>query len=839
MTIKSAAQDGLIRQRNLQGDDLQDALRVAKVVEGFVVKPGFIYTVVRAISARVNQNYDGWPSEELKKAAHTFLGKPCFVNHFNEEVRLARGKIVAARYVENGLDKYIECIMEIDAERFPRLAAVILDGSLDSVSMGAEAGYTICSYCNNHATVPSDFCEHVRLYKGMMLPRKTASGDYEDVLVYETCHDIRFFELSYVFDPADETAMASKIIQASKTADKCHYCDDDAVEGRSSCETHHLMEDNKIEGSLQSFEDWLRSALKKRSFGETEAPEAVDTLRDEDEDENDDFKHYVESPKELRDPDLDRTKRLDREQEEDGLDEDRRVEDIEDQNPEDGEGDEVARTSTKQVTAGWNAHCPGCKTLLIPESAAETEEEFPFVDDETGWATCPNCGTVSDIDGESGNCLLYSKKKKGNTMSEGSLADRGRVAARGRKVHRRQAEGPLVDTGDQSRNDQGEQEETFITETPAAEPVDAPADDEANINNTEQNLVARIKRDRAALKIVQEAKSKLAELGYDGDNDNTNLNENAGETADVVNPEVNTSAAGEALTGDDFESADPNEGVVETQPKDASVEAFARFDAWLAGKTDKRVAQHTNPAFVRRHAKMYAVKTGTKIEALFPTLTTELKKIASKNPVKPGASQKRSDVNGKKPNTKQAVDLDTAAPDGRVDVEAPTADTTDEEAQASQFDLGDFGNNAGDDVADPDLRTDNPGSGNWAPGEGPSERNSRVKKSSAAQAVELADLVVECGVRPAEKRYELIAMHESMSANVVADRIRCYKSVKPVIQALREKVTKQAAGGSSAGSRPSSPMGLGRGVAAAARPSNVRAAAVTSHDPADDYLIFG
>ena len=38
------------------------------VDEGWRPKPGYIYTVVRAISARVNQNYDGWPSEELKKS---------------------------------------------------------------------------------------------------------------------------------------------------------------------------------------------------------------------------------------------------------------------------------------------------------------------------------------------------------------------------------------------------------------------------------------------------------------------------------------------------------------------------------------------------------------------------------------------------------------------------------------------------------------------------------------------------------------------------------------------------------------------------------------------------
>ncbi len=116
------------------------------VDEGFRLKPGYLYTVVRAISARVNQNWDGWPSDELKKSYRTFIGKPVFVNHENHDPTKARGVVVAARYAENGMDKYIEVVQEIDANRFPKLAHEIRTGGLDSVSMGAEAGFTICSY---------------------------------------------------------------------------------------------------------------------------------------------------------------------------------------------------------------------------------------------------------------------------------------------------------------------------------------------------------------------------------------------------------------------------------------------------------------------------------------------------------------------------------------------------------------------------------------------------------------------------------------------------------------------------------------------------------------------
>jgi hypothetical protein len=186
------------------------------VVNDFRLKPGFLYTQVRAISARINQNYDGWPSAELKKSYRSFLGKPVFVNHQNFDPTKARGRVVASRYIESGDDKYIEVIQEIDAQRFPKLANEIRTGGLDSVSMGVEAGFTICSYCDNKASDVPDMCDHVLNHKGKTLRRRAKNGQMEDVLIYENCYKLGFFELSYVFEPADETAVVSKVLVASK-----------------------------------------------------------------------------------------------------------------------------------------------------------------------------------------------------------------------------------------------------------------------------------------------------------------------------------------------------------------------------------------------------------------------------------------------------------------------------------------------------------------------------------------------------------------------------------------------------------------------------------------------
>lgn len=306
--------------------------KVAGLPEGFKPKSGFLYTVTRAISARVNQNFDGFPPDELRKAAHTFVGKPLFVNHHNENPEEARGVVVGARFVANGDDKYIEVIQEVDSSSFPKLAREIINGGLDSVSMGCEAGFTICSYCDNRATDMDDMCEHVLYHKGEYLPRTAANGETEPVLVYESCHDVKFFELSYVFDPADETAVVSKVLTASrKTAypetQKCKFCDAQATErvihseGNAyvpCCDDHEAEAEEAAatctpDGSKDYDNiDYIEriGSVRRRAFGEIEAPTEVDTLRDEENDEE--FKHYVESPEELQDPDLDEAKRIDR-----------------------------------------------------------------------------------------------------------------------------------------------------------------------------------------------------------------------------------------------------------------------------------------------------------------------------------------------------------------------------------------------------------------------------------------------------------------------------------------------------------------------------------------------
>ena len=124
------------------------------------------------------------------------------------------------------------------------------------------------------------------------------------------------------------------------------------------------------------------------------------------------------------------------------------------------------------------------------------------------------------------------------------------------------------------------------------------------------------------------------------------------------------------------------------------------------------------------------------------------------------------------------TNLDLAAPDGRVNVEAPVKNVTDEEAQASQFDKKDYGHNAGDHLADPDLSTDQ----NWAPGEG----QKTSTRASEIEGMRLAEAMVEAGLEDQEDRWKLAEAYTKLPANIVRDRIALLARTASAKSAVRD-----------------------------------------------------
>lgn len=178
----------------------------------YEVRPGYLYVRSRAISSRCNDNFDEFPAEELEKAYASFVGKPVFVNHVNHDHRRARGVIIDAALHKDAnrdgsKDYWVEVLMEVDAVRFPRLAKEILAGNIARTSMGCDVAFSVCSACKNRATTPAEYCDHIPASKGMMLYRRTASGQKVGEIIRETCYGLKFFENSLLVEPpADPTA---------------------------------------------------------------------------------------------------------------------------------------------------------------------------------------------------------------------------------------------------------------------------------------------------------------------------------------------------------------------------------------------------------------------------------------------------------------------------------------------------------------------------------------------------------------------------------------------------------------------------------------------------------
>lgn len=196
-------------------------------------RPGYLYVRTRAISSRCNDNFDDFPAEEIRGdlvrvGYRTFIGKPAFVNHVNDNHRRARGVIVDAALHDDvnpdgTPDVWVELLHEVDAAKFPKLTEAVLRGEITTTSMGCDVEYSICSFCGNRASTPLEYCAHIPRLKGKRIRRVTASGQSEDVLVREICHGLRFFENSFlVEDPADPTAVVLDVddSQLSKTAVK-------------------------------------------------------------------------------------------------------------------------------------------------------------------------------------------------------------------------------------------------------------------------------------------------------------------------------------------------------------------------------------------------------------------------------------------------------------------------------------------------------------------------------------------------------------------------------------------------------------------------------------------
>lgn len=281
----------------------------------FTPQDGFLYVATRAISSRVNANLDSWPVDELRKSYKSFIGRGVFVEHQNWDPSRSRGVILDAIYRESktasGIpDAAVYLLLEVDAQQYPKLANAVLTNKITGVSMGADVSHTVCSSCGNSATDPSGYCEHIPGMKGLIVS-SIKNGRKIEGLVHEICYGHNFFEISFVFDPADESAWISDKRLYSSNAKTGRVLSKTQWKGIPKREGLR-----KVASKIDTFEYPLELAYPSRYAGSDvvlRVPQDVDTLQGEDicPSCNEDFDGLIcdncgfeQPPEDLANPDL-------------------------------------------------------------------------------------------------------------------------------------------------------------------------------------------------------------------------------------------------------------------------------------------------------------------------------------------------------------------------------------------------------------------------------------------------------------------------------------------------------------------------------------------------------
>jgi hypothetical protein len=240
MKQASVGKDGMLQSGG--GKDID--LGGFNLHEAIGKNPECLFVKVFAIKKdEVNDNGDYFNESELKKATKTFIGVPVFVNHQNDDIEKARGKVVHAWYDDDRGGIYT--INMVDKVAFPRLARGLEAGYVTGSSMGCSVKYSCCSVCHVRAATAKEFCSHIKERKKRMFngeheckyhDRPNAGDEpcplcgkkkgekktnkFKDQPIFEHNYGVKFIEDSFVVNPACHDCLVSDILNPSELQKK-------------------------------------------------------------------------------------------------------------------------------------------------------------------------------------------------------------------------------------------------------------------------------------------------------------------------------------------------------------------------------------------------------------------------------------------------------------------------------------------------------------------------------------------------------------------------------------------------------------------------------------------
>lgn len=199
------------------GRHLQGGFTIDRTYQDYYVTPK---------SARfINNNQDCWERKLLLASFRTFIGGENYLEHL-QIPEMSKGKIVDAAARDIGDSVYIDILVATHRRHAPLIAAINAR-QLQTMSMGANVAFTLCTKCGNKAADETQLCPCVKYEKG---------NKFLDILgaerrVAELCGHVteepgsnRFIEASWVGNPAFQGAVLRSILTAEEASvyDRLH-----------------------------------------------------------------------------------------------------------------------------------------------------------------------------------------------------------------------------------------------------------------------------------------------------------------------------------------------------------------------------------------------------------------------------------------------------------------------------------------------------------------------------------------------------------------------------------------------------------------------------------------
>ena len=160
---------------------------------------------------RINEygTVDGEPLDIPMYQSFERFAKP-YRHHINKPDSPSYGKVL--RSIWNDHMSRVELIVEVARKLAPDIVDAIEKYEPVSTSMGFRAKYDVCSVCGNKAKTRRQYCHHLRRQMLQVLP----NGHH----VHARNPFGKFFDISFVIDPADVTSRAVAVGRLPASMDK-------------------------------------------------------------------------------------------------------------------------------------------------------------------------------------------------------------------------------------------------------------------------------------------------------------------------------------------------------------------------------------------------------------------------------------------------------------------------------------------------------------------------------------------------------------------------------------------------------------------------------------------